>query len=212
MTLPDLQFAFKGAAIGFSIAAPVGPIGVLCIRRSVADGRAAGLATGLGAATADALYGLVAALGLTAISSFLVGERFWLALVGGVFLAYLGVRTLASRPPSEAARAGGAGLGSAYLSTLFLTLTNPTTILSFIAVFAGLGLGVIPNPLAAAWVVAGVFAGSALWWLILTQAIGLVRGRFRPEWMIWVNRLSGGILIAFAVYALRLAYRTASHP
>lgn len=207
-----LPFALKGAGIGFSIAAPVGPIGVLCIRRSVAEGPAMGLATGLGAATADALYGLVAAFGLTAISSFLVGERFWLALVGGIFLACLGIRTFLSRPASTAAAAGGYGLGSAYLSTLFLTLTNPTTILAFIAVFAGVGLGAVPDPAAAAWVVAGVLLGSAAWWLILSQGLGLLRGRFRPEWMAWVNRLSGCVLIAFAAYALRLAYRTASHP
>src|SRR5204863_8539332 len=96
-----LSFMLKGLAIGFSIAAPVGPIGVLCIRRSLAEGRAMGLATGLGAATADAAFGCVAGFGLTAISSFLVGQRWWLSLVGGLFLCFLGIRTFMSKPADE---------------------------------------------------------------------------------------------------------------
>src|SRR5688572_12269534 len=130
-----LEFMFKGLLIGFSIAAPVGPIGVLCIRRSLADGRQVGLATGLGAATADAAYGAVAGFGLTAISSFLVGQRLWLGLLGGIFLCYLGFRTFISRPAEQTAETRSGGLASAYLSTLLLTLTNPMTILSFVAVF-----------------------------------------------------------------------------
>src|SRR5579864_5274622 len=133
-----LDFFIKGFAIGFAIAAPVGPIGVLCIRRSLAEGRQMGLATGMGAATADAAYGCVAAFGLTAVSGFLVGHRAWLGLVGGVFLCYLGVRTFVSKPTEYAVNASGGGLSSAYMSTLFLTLTNPMTIVSFVAVFASL--------------------------------------------------------------------------
>src|SRR5271155_5027941 len=135
----SFNFLFKGIIIGFTIAAPVGPIGVLCIRRSLADGRKIGLATGLGAATADAAYGCVAGFGLTVISSFLVGHRFWLGLLGGLFLCYLGIRTFMSKPSGKAAEVRGSGLFSAYLSTFFLTMTNPMTILSFVAVFAGFG-------------------------------------------------------------------------
>src|SRR5271157_4875386 len=140
-----LHLLLKGVIIGFSIAAPVGPIGVLCIRRSLAEGRQIGLATGLGAATADAAYGGVAGFGLTIISGFLVGHRVWLGFLGGLFLCYLGIRTFLSGPAEQAAEIRGGGLCSAYLSTLFLTLTNPMTILSFVAVFAGFGLGASPD-------------------------------------------------------------------
>jgi threonine/homoserine/homoserine lactone efflux protein len=195
-------FMLKGLVIGFSIAAPVGPIGILCIRRSLADGRQVGLATGLGAATADALYGCVAGFGLTAISSVLVEQRFWLGLVGGLFLCYLGVRTLLSRPADHAAEVVGGGLLSAYLSTFFLTLANPMTILSFVAVFAGFGLGASPGYWSASALVAGVFAGSAAWWLLLSSGVAMFRTRLGSGWMLLVNRLSGGVLLAFGIYAL----------
>lgn len=197
-----LNFMLKGMAIGFAIAAPVGPIGVLCIRRSLAEGRQIGLVTGLGAATADAAYGCVAAFGLTTVSGFLVGQRWWLAFPGGVFLCYLGVRTFIGKPASQAAAVRGSGLLSAYFSTLLLTLTNPVTILSFAAVFAGFGLGVTPDYLAAGTLVAGVFLGSALWWLLLSNGVALFRSRVSSTWMQTVNRLSGGFLFAFGLYAL----------
>lgn len=196
------SFLLKGAAIGFSIAAPVGPIGLLCIRRSLAEGQRAGLATGLGAATADAVYGCVAGFGLTAVSSFLVGQRFWLGLVGGGFLCYLGARTFRSSPAEQSAMAGSKGLLSAYLSTFLLTLTNPMTILSFAAVFAGLGLGTSTDYRAACALVAGVFAGSALWWLLLSNGAALLRSRVNSTWIQAVNRVSGVIIFGFGLYAL----------
>src|SRR3989344_5776045 len=131
-------FLMKGLIIGFSIAAPVGPIGVLCIQRTIAYGKISGLFTGLGAATADGLYGAVAAFGLTIISNFLVGQQFWFRLIGGAFLLYLGIKTFMSKPEEKTATENHKGLLSDYFSTIFLTLTNPTTILSFVAVFAGL--------------------------------------------------------------------------
>jgi threonine/homoserine/homoserine lactone efflux protein len=197
-----LVFFLKGMIIGFSIAAPVGPIGVLCIRRSLTDGRWVGLATGLGAATADAAYGCVAGFGLTAVSSFLVNHRFWLGLIGGVFLCCLGVRTFLSKPAEQAADVLRGGRLSAYVSTLLLTLTNPMTILSFVAVFAGFGLATSPDYLAAAFLVLGVFAGSALWWLILSSGAALFRSRVTSAWMHVVNRLSGAVIFTFGLYAL----------
>jgi threonine/homoserine/homoserine lactone efflux protein len=197
-----LNFMAKGIIIGFSIAAPVGPIAVLCIRRSLADGRQIGWAAGLGAATADAAYGCIAGFGLTAISGFLVGQRLWLGFLGGLFLCYLGIRTLTSRPAEYAAEASSGGLFSAYLSTLFLTLTNPMTILSFVAVFAGLGLATSPDYLSTSALVGGVFVGSALWWLILSSGVGLFRSRLSTGWMRIVNRLSGSAILAFGIYAL----------
>ena len=166
-----------------------------------------GLATGLGAATADALYGCIAGFGLTAISTFLVNQRMWLGLVGGIFLCYLGIRTFLSKPGDEAAEAGGVGFGSAYISTLFLTLTNPMTILSFVAVFAGFGLGAAANYKSAIVLVGGVFVGSALWWLLLSSGVGLFRARVTPVWMQAINRFSGGVIFAFGLYALSTLFK-----
>lgn len=194
---------FTGMIIGFSIAAPVGPIGVLCIRRTLADGRLHGLASGLGAASADAIYGSIAGFGLTAISGFLVAQGDWLRLIGGAFLVYLGARTFATRPAAQPAGAGGRGLAGAYASTFALTLTNPVTILSFAAIFAGLGLAERESSYGAAIaLVAGVFAGSAAWWLLLSGGVSLFRGAFTPPRMRWINRLSGVVLAGFGILAL----------
>ena len=199
-----LNFMLRGIVIGFAIAAPVGPIGLLCIQRSLAEGRRMGLATGLGAATADAAYGCVAAFGLTAISNFLVGQRLWLGFFGGLFLCYLGLRTFIKQPGGRLVEDRNGGLLSAYVSTLFLTLTNPMTILSFTAVFAGFGLGTAPDYLHASVLVAGVFIGSALWWLLLSSGVARFRLQVGSGWMRTINRLSGGIIIAFGLYSLSI--------
>jgi threonine/homoserine/homoserine lactone efflux protein len=199
----DSSFLLRGLIIGFSIAAPVGPIGVLCIRRTLAEGRASGFVSGLGAATADAVYGCIAGFGLTFISSILISQQVWLRLVGGLFLCYLGLRTFLARPAEEAASAKGRGLIGAYASTFFLTLTNPMTILSFAAVFAGLGVGSASGGYgSASLLVLGVFLGSALWWLTLSGGVGLFRTKFRPDWLRWVNRISGVIITGFGLIAL----------
>jgi threonine/homoserine/homoserine lactone efflux protein len=199
----DISLLLRGLAIGFSIAAPVGPIGVLCIRRTLTEGRAAGLASGLGAATADALYGCVAGFGLAFISSFLVDQQVWLRLAGGLFLCYLGLKTWFVRPAEEATPARGRGLVAAYVSTLALTLTNPLSILAFGAIFAGLGSAGAGGDYASAGVlVLGVFAGSALWWLLLSGGVSLLRARVTPRVLGWVNRVSGAVVAGFGVYAL----------
>ena len=197
-----LQLILRGFILGLAIAAPVGPIGVLCIRRTLAQGRLFGFVSGLGAATADALYGCVAAFGLTAISALLVRQQDLLRLLGGLFLCYLGVRTLLARPTDQSAAAEGQGLGRAYFSTLLLTLTNPITILSFVAVFAGLGVGGGNGYGAAAAIVLGVFLGSAAWWFLLSGGVSLVRDKFDARAMLWVNRVSGVIILGFGGAAL----------
>lgn len=205
-----MNFFFKGLVIGFAIAAPVGPIGVLCIRRTLADGRLIGFLSGLGAASADMFYGAVAAFGLTAVENILIGGQFWLHLLGGLFLIYLGVRTFfatsyAQSKPIEQTRAAEIKRGrlSAYLSTLGLTLTNPATIISFTVIFAGLRLGETSGDyLSAGLLVTGVFLGSAAWWLTLSGIVGLFRERFTPAWMTWVNRLAGAIIFGFGLVAL----------
>ncbi|MRS02224.1 LysE family translocator [bacterium] len=199
----DLNFLLKGILIGFSIAAPVGPIGVLCIRRTLADGRAAGLLSGLGAATADALYGCIAGFGMTLISSFLVNQQSWIRLIGGAFLCYLGVRTLLAKPTQKSAEIKNRGLLSSYASTFFLTLTNPMTILSFAAIFAGLGLASVKSNYASAGIlVLGVFCGSAAWWLLLSGVVGFFREKFSIDAMLWVNRISGMIILGFGAFAI----------
>ena len=202
----DYSLFLRGLVIGFSIAAPVGPIGVLCIRRTLTDGRLSGLVSGLGAATADALYGCVAGFGLTFISSLLIGQQKWLRLFGGLFLCYLGIKTLLSKPAEQAAKAGGSGLLGAYASTFLLTVTNPLTILSFVAIFAGLGLTSTANTsgsYASAFVlVLGVFLGSALWWFLLVGGVGLFRTKFNTQGLLWVNRISGVIITVFGLVAL----------
>lgn len=199
----DISFFLKGLIIGFSIAAPVGPIGVLCIRRTLAQGRVCGLVSGLGAATADAVYGCIAGLGLTFISSFLIRQQLWLHLIGGGFICYLGIKTFMSLPAEQAAKAKGSSLVSAYASTFFLTLTNPMTILSFAAVFAGLGVASTSSNYRLAMVlVLGVFIGSALWWLILSGCISLVQTKVTPGRLQWVNRISGVLITMFGAIAL----------
>jgi threonine/homoserine/homoserine lactone efflux protein len=203
-----LGFLLKGFVLGFSIAAPVGPIGLLCIRRSLADGRVVGLLTGLGAATADAVYGGIAAFGLTAVSGMLVAYRTWLGLLGGVFLCYLGVRTMVSSAPAESRDSvQTSGLASAYASTFVLTLTNPMTILSFVAVFAGIGLVSGSGSRSAAMLVAGVFAGSAAWWLLLSTGTSMLRTAIGPRVMTIVNQVSGTLIVAFGIYAIATSFR-----
>jgi threonine/homoserine/homoserine lactone efflux protein len=206
-----MDLFLRGLIIGFSIAAPVGPIGVLCIRRTLAYGRFAGLVSGLGAASADAIYGAIAGFGLTMVSSFLVDQQVGLRIVGGVFLCGLGIKTLRAQPTDHAAvipvheesLQRHTSLGSAYLSTFALTLTNPATILAFAAIFAGVGIAESgQDTRSALTLVAGVFSGSAAWWLLLSGGVSLLRDIFTPARMRWVNVLSGAILIGFGVLAM----------
>jgi threonine/homoserine/homoserine lactone efflux protein len=210
MSDPLAPFA-RGTLLGFSIAAPVGPIGVLCIRRTLAEGRVTGLATGLGAAAADGLYGVTAAFGLTWITALLVEQQDWIRLAGGAFLMWLGVTTLLAKPADAAARAGGAGVAGAFGSTFLLTLTNPMTILSFVAVFAGLGLGASGSHADAALLVAGVIVGSAAWWLLLSAGVDRLRTRFDTGAMRWVNRFSGLVIIGFAAVSLAGVFLRKGH-
>ena len=203
----------RGLLLGISIAAPVGPIGLLCIQRTLRSGRAAGLATGLGAATADACYGLLGATGANGLVQALAGSQRWLALAGAAWLAWMGVRTLRMAGSAPAA-AGGAGAATtanevtphgtswrnAYASALGLTLTNPVTILFFAATFTTLGL---PTGLgAAAWLVLGVFAGSAAWWLLLSAAVARAGHQLGARALRRIDLASGALLLGFAAWAL----------
>ncbi len=193
----------KGLAFGFVLAATVGPMWMLCFRRTVASGALAGFVSGMGIAVADGIYGAIAAFGLSAISGVLLGHKLWLGLLGGAFLVYLGMRTLTAAPAlpgSDAARMQP--LASAFLSTLGLTLANPPTILAFAAIFAGLGLAQDADFAAAGMVTLGVFLGSASWWVILAAAAGWLHGRIGPGSMRAINVVSGVTILAFAAWQL----------
>lgn len=201
----NLSFFVRGLLIGLSIAATVGPMCFLCIQRTLQRGQLYGFVSGLGIATADGVYGSVAAFGLTLISNFLINEQTWIRLLGGLFLIYLGIKTIITKPAERAAttKARANGYFGAYASTLILTLTNPLTILSFAAIFAGIGVGgANKSVVSATAVVLGVFTGSTLWWIILTTAINLLRKKFTYQWLLWINRASGAIITAFGVVAL----------
>jgi threonine/homoserine/homoserine lactone efflux protein len=200
----DTIIFLKGLILGFVIAAPVGPIGVLCARRTLTHGRRAGFFSGMGAATADAIYGFIAAFGLTFVSNFLIGHQFWLRLVGGTFLCFLGTRTLISvpeekseLPPTVRKYAG------MYTSTFLLTLTNPMTIFSFAAVFAGFGLaGTRGSVTSAGILILGVFLGSAIWWLLLVGVFSIFKKRFENHELQWINRIAGLIIAGSGILAL----------
>lgn len=198
----DLTLFFKGMALGFSIAAPVGPINLLCIRRTICEGRLSGIVTGLGAATADAIYGFIAAFGVSLLWDLLIGNVGTLRFIGGVFLCFMGARTFFTRPPENPAqpRLSARTHVGAFFSTLVLTLTNPMTIIAFSAAFLALGIGGAATDHASATaVVAGVFAGSILWWSILTGSVGAFRERFDFDGLRRLNRISGTAITLFGV-------------
>jgi threonine/homoserine/homoserine lactone efflux protein len=202
----DPALALRGFILGFTIAAAVGPISLLVIRRTIAEGRLYGLVSGMGVATADATYGAIAAFGLAAITDLLVNARTVLGLVGGVFLLWLAWQTVRSAP-TEAATAAPTrrrGYAGAYLSILALTMANPMTILSFGALFAGLGV-TSGSTGEAAVVVLGVLLGSATWWVVLTTVISLVRTRLTAAWIHRINVASGLVIGAFALVAIASA-------
>lgn len=199
----DFALFFKALVIGLSIAAPVGPIGLLCIQRTLAHGRAIGFFSGLGAALADAFYGAIGALGVSAVISTMVAARVPLALGGTAFLAWMGVQLLRAPVATTARPAQDAATPvKAMLSVFVLTVANPMTILSFIAVFASITTGRVGNDSAAATMVLGVFLGSALWWIGLSTAVGSVRHKLGASAMRFINRVSGAVLLAFAAYQL----------
>lgn len=201
--MSDPSLFLRGLLIGLAIAAPVGPIGLLCIQRTLALGRTAGLLSGLGAATADAFYGAVAAFGLTLVSHALLVERMWIQAVGGTLLVYIGLR-MAARPAAEqSAGASGSRGWLLYGSVLLLTLGNPLTILSFAAVFASLGVSAhLGATMAAAVTVLGVFAGSGLWWLLLSTGVSLVGHALQPRVLRIIGGSAGTLIAAVGLIGL----------
>ncbi len=196
-----METLLTGIGVGVAVAAPVGPIGILCIRRTLTEGRATGLATGLGAASADAVYGMIAATGL-AVSGVLVSHADLLRVGGGTLIALLGIlslRTFFLNRTSSEVVSTSRGLLAAFLTTFALTLGNPMTILAFVGLIAGLGAA-IDNPLAPYLLVVGVFIGSAAWWLFLVHVALAVKTRLTPAVTRWLDLISGSVLLIWGLW------------
>lgn len=192
-----LAFFLKGVVVGIVIGVPVGPVGILCLRRTIFEGRLAGLASGLGAATGDALFGAIAGFGLTAVSNLLLGYQDWLRFAGGCFLLYIGSAALLRGPQAKLGEQHDSeGMLRKYASTFVLTIANPITILALLGIFASLGLTGKEATLArAGFLVFGVWAGSLSWWLGLSLGASAFRASFDARLLTWINRGSGGILL-----------------
>jgi threonine/homoserine/homoserine lactone efflux protein len=199
----EYTLLLKGIVIGFALALPIGPIGILCIRKTAAEGHLSGMIVGFGAASADAVYGFIAAFGLTVISDALVTRQMWFRLIGGAFLCYLGLKTYLAKPPENAQASNGKGFLGSYISTFFLTLTNPLSIIAFLGVFAGFGLRNTDLSLgSASTLIAGVFLGSSLWFFLLSYGITLFRKKINAVGLGWVNRISGILIVMFGLIAI----------
>lgn len=195
----------KGVAVGIVIALPIGPVGVLCVRRNIFEGARFGFTSGLGAASADALFAATAGFGLTFIRDWLLHYEDWLGAVGGVFLLAIGLKALFTRNPAAPEPLGGEALLGAYASTFALTIANPITILSFAAIFAELGLNAVVGWIDISMLVAGVFLGSSLWWLGLSLGVTALRKFARTFQLVWLNRISGSILSVSGIGLLVVA-------
>lgn len=199
----DISLLLKGIVLGFAIAAPVGPIGILCIRRTLHYGRLSGLFSGLGAALADSFYAVIAAFSLTLISNFLIAGQFWFRLIGGMFLLYLGLKTIFASVAVKSSDVSHTTLLGDFVSTFFLTVSNPMTILFFVGIFASLGFSNIQGSyLKPLTFVFGVFLGSAAWWLLLSEGVALFRKKVSQVFMLWLNRIAGTLIAAFGIAAL----------
>jgi threonine/homoserine/homoserine lactone efflux protein len=195
----------KGVIVGIVIALPVGPVGVLCVRRCLFEGARFGLAAGFGAATADAGFATIAGFGLTYLRDWLLHYQDWFGLVGGVFLLIFGLKALVMKRPGEPEPLGGERLAGAFASTFVLTIVNPITLLSLAVIFAKVGAEAVSGFGDVSILVAGVFLGSMLWWLSLSFGIASVRHMAGEIVMLWLNRVSGAILLSSGAVLLFLA-------
>ena len=201
----DLVLPIRGLAVGLIIAAPVGPVNVLCIQRTIERGWKSGILSGLGAAIADTLYGAIAGFSISLVIQFLIREEFWIRLVGGILLMGIGVVYYRKPPRSLAAAAAHPYTNSDFLSTLLLTATNPTTVLSFLAVLAMLGLGKQRPLWQTSFLVVGIFFGSMTWWTILASVASLLRRRITDRTMRWMNRVAGIAIGGFGLVNVLLS-------
>ena len=196
----DTWLFWKALSTGLAVAAPVGPMSLLCIHRTLDHGRASGLVFGAGIAAADMTYAALAGFGVTAISSLLLAGSFWIRLAGSLLLIVLGVRVAVAVPATDNRADQMHSPGRSFLVAYGLTLANPPTIIFFAGIFAALASVAVVSH--AATFAVGVFAGSMLWWLLLTLVVSRSAQVFRPPVMVWINRVSGVVLVSFALYGL----------
>ena len=201
----DITMMLQGVMVGFSIAAPVGAIGLLCIQNTLSHGIMFGLVCGLGAATADMMYGILVAVGMRSLASIMLSVRTPLSIFGGLFLIYLGLRKFWAKPATKVAQVSSKALIGAYIATFFLTLTNPATILDFMALFTGLRVDVAGYEQGLSFV-GGVFLGSACWWFLLSGAVGLFRKHISTRIILWINYVAGVAICSFGIWALAKAF------
>jgi len=191
---------WKGLILGFSIAAPLGPIGLMCIKRTLQGGRLSGIFSGLGAASADALYGSLAAFGLAALFQKISWVQTWTQILGSAFIIYLGVKFVLEKAGANTeSEVNAAGRGRIYLTTFLLTMSNPITIFAFLGMFAGAG---VTTSISAILVVTGIFSGSMLWWIVLAFATHWLGKRLNSTVLLWVNRAAGIALVGFGLYSI----------
>jgi threonine/homoserine/homoserine lactone efflux protein len=196
----DAWFFWKSLSIGLAVAAPVGPMSLLCIHRTLDYGQGAGLVFGAGVAAADLTYAAIAAFGVTAVSSVLLAGTFWVKLVGSLLLVVLGLRIALAKPRSDNGPVSAGSSRRAFITAYGLTMANPPTILFFAGIFASVAS--IASASQSAAFAAGVFAGSMLWWVILTTLVSKSAAAFQPLTLLWINRTSGAVLAAFAIHGL----------
>jgi len=201
----ELGFFIKGLIVGFLASIPLGPVGVLCIQRTINKGRFSGIISGMGAATVDSFFALVAALGLTFIINFIEEQQFFIQIIGGGVVVFLGAKIFYTNPVKQIRRHRRKKnkLIEDYFSVLFLTISNPLAIFLFVAAFAGIGIvSSKDNSLDSSLIVGGVFVGAMAWWAILTFFIDLFRKRFRLKQLWWINKIAGVILVIFGALAM----------
>jgi threonine/homoserine/homoserine lactone efflux protein len=200
----DLELLVKGVLAGLAISVPVGPVNVLCISRTLAKGRLAGLISGMGAATGDTLYGAIAGFSISFVIRFLIREEFWIRLCGGALLIAIGIRYYFKKPQSLR-KESQQSAHSEYITAFLLNLTNPTTVLSFLAILAALGTGQHRALGPTLLLIGGIFAGSMLWWIVLAVATGHFRDRFNDNAVLWMNRIAGFAIGGFGIVTLALS-------
>jgi len=203
--MTDLELLYRGVLAGLAISAPVGPVNVLCISRTLSKGRAAGLTSGLGAAVADTVYGGVAGFSISFVIQFLLREEFWIRLCGGALLICIGILYYFKKPQSLAEERRVGSAHSDFISAFLLNLTNPTTILSFLAVLAALGMGHHRARWLTVLLIAGIFGGAMLWWIVVTVTASRFRDRFNDRAMLWMNRIAGMAIGGFGIVTLALS-------
>lgn len=201
--MTETAILVKGVIIGFSVSIPVGPVGLLCIQRTLSRGRITGLVSGLGAATADFLYSLIAGFGITYVSGFLINQSNWISFLGGILLLLLGLRTYSAEPihPKKQGVQENRSLVKAFFSTFLLTISNPLTILLFMGIFASLSSSYSPDSSVDSIVlVTGVLMGASAWWLSLSTGVSKFRHKFRLDWIHWINKATGAIIFVIGIF------------